>query len=549
MRFLSSGRCFKSVLLLAGVCCCLKIAAQPVQRGYRSNALGNANQYGYARIVRELGALPLGASGVPLYLVFTSDPNQRPGTLGPGWQLPLIDTRAYRSREGVLVWEGPDGYRRFFVYSKEVEVRRDEKGYHSQKRDWIAVEDGRSNTIRIHSVAEPEVYFDYREGRLRYLRLRPGSPELSVERSGRGELTAVREREGRKPLLELHYRGTRPEALRIGETELGIEMGKGDWLSPDGQTPYANYRMEYLRRIGEERFDYPADRKKIRLIGNRSQELSINRLEVSTVGGGKSWLSFEAQSGFIVADSGGSYTVENREYDPLVQEDDEKPRQPRVSPRLVRIERQPGGGQASQLWSRDWPSGVETYSKPDGSLHRKTWIMAQGPAFGLLCREESQKNQGPWELVQKLSYDPKGRKIRKLGPGTQTLWKWVDNGRRSVSEMIVDGQLMKEEVFEGGELKEKSLFRNNGDVLRYVYGQKSGLDTVAYYVNDKAVNYRVVDGSGQLNYMRWADGREQFWSKAEGVERLRTVYADGREQVMERPMGGNLFRSVRNNNK
>jgi len=80
----------------------------------------------------------------------------------------------------------------------------------------------------------------------------------------------------------------------------------------------------------------------------------VNRLTLKE-DGRESSLSFEAQNGFLVADSGGDYRVSNASYDPLRLEDGN--RQPRVSPRLVKIERITDDGE-KQMKPRDWAKGL-----------------------------------------------------------------------------------------------------------------------------------------------------------------------------------------------
>ncbi|MDQ8196212.1 hypothetical protein QEH59_17390 [Coraliomargarita sp. SDUM461004] len=427
----------KSALLalLAATSGAVIVGAQGLLLGSRPNVLGNANQFGYARIVKELGSFPLGESrSLPVSLVFSSDPSIEPGLLGPGWSLPLFDSTAYRSRRGVLVWESPDEYRRFFVADSQAEVRRDENGYVSQKTDWVAVEHERRGSIRIMSVKDPEQMFEYRDGQLFEFCYGKGTPTYAVVYGGRGNLRRVFDRDTQRTVMEVRYSGSDVQELVVGEQSTEVQMGEGDWTVPDGKVNYRNYRVSFLLRLGSEadgeRYSYTKDDTVTRAVA-KGQRLAVNRLTLED-SGRESWLSYEAQSGLIVADSGGVYTVQNDAYNPFVEAEKG---QPRVSPRLVKIERQPNSGGKPEMWSRDWPKGLETFTEPDGKLTRRTWIMANGAAYGKLRRIEEQVD-GKWEMVKMMTYRPDGKLLREIDK----------TGKMIVHEYAKDGALNRTKI-------------------------------------------------------------------------------------------------------
>lgn len=429
------------ITLLCTTVCLVSVNAQGLLLGSRSNVLGNANQFGYARIVKELGSLPLNDErNLPVSLIFSSDPSLEPGLLGPGWSLPLFDSKIYRSRRGILVWDSPDEYRRFFVVDSAADVRRGENGYISQKTDWRAVEDERRGTIRITSVKDAKQVFEYREGQLYEFCMGAETSTFALEYGGRGELRRVFDRATQRTVMRVAYSGAEVTRITVGDASTDIEMGDGDWTAPDGKVNYRNYRVSFLLHLGSEadgeRFTYTKDDEHVRVVA-KEVRLPVNRLTVER-GVQKSWLSYEAQSGFIVADSGGGYSVENAAYDPFAEK---KEGQPRVSPRLVKIERQPSGAGAKQLWSRDWPKGLETFTEPDGKLTRRTWIMAKGPAYGKLRRIEEQVNGG-WGIVTKMTYRPDGKLLREIdGEGIVTIFSY-DEKKGELNEINRNGEVV-----------------------------------------------------------------------------------------------------------
>jgi hypothetical protein len=469
--------------LLATTCGAVSVSAQGLQLGSRPNVLGNANQFGYARIVKDLGSLPLNESRtLPVNLVFSSDPAVAPGLLGPGWSLPLFDSTAYRSRRGVLLWESPDEYRRFFVADSQAEVRREESGYVSQKTDWVAVEHERRGSIRINSVSDPKQVFEYRDGQLYEFCSGEGTPTYAVEYGGRGDLRRVFDRSTQRSVMEVRYSGSEVQALIIGDQLTEIEMGDGDWTAPDGKVNYRNYRVSFLLRLGSvaegEHYSYTKDDTVTRAVA-KGQRLAVNRLTLEE-SGRESWLSYEAQSGFIVADSGGTYAVQNDAYNPFVEAEEG---QPRVSPRLVKIERQPNSGGKPEMWSRDWPKGLETFTEPDGKLTRRTWIMAKGPAYGRLRRIEEQVGDN-WEMVKTMTYRPDGKLLREIDRAGNLLFFakafLLPHGREVIEEHFADGEVISKE------------YDNLGRMIKYEKGRTS---TVFFYAKNNTVNKVITNGT------------------------------------------------------
>jgi hypothetical protein len=102
------------------------------------------------------------------------------------------------------------------------------------------------------------------------------------------------------------------------------------------------------------------------------------------------------------------------------------------------------------------------------------------------------------------------------------------------------GSIVRRTVYDAaGDFLEREIFKANGDVDRYVFGDSENGRSIAHYLNGEAVSYKELDDQGRLSYMKWADGREQFWDRSRGEELFLTLYPDGRERLVERlPNGG-----------
>ena len=525
------------------------------------NRLGNADSYGYARIVRELGELKLpgAARAQPVQLVFSSDPRLAPGPFGPGWRIPLLSSAVVPFGQYKLYWDGPDEKRHYFVLDPTARARRDERIYRHRGLQWTARVHGRGDDVQvlIESTLFPGWSYRYRKGRLAAFRMGEKSSECRLTWSGSGQLLKITESTRRSALLEIDYETNGdPRSLRIGEDVHQLAMGEGRLKAPDGR-PYS--RAAYLRRLASpgavpEIFTYePAEPRR-----RNGQRLAVNRLSVrpdppesesgtdsatktDAPDGNGGFLEWEARSGFITADSGAEYEVENLAWDPLRR--DESGKSGGTAPDAVQLVRRPRDGTPEQLWAYDWNSGVNTYTDlATGETLRKTWILSEGPAH-LKLRKQEKKQPGGWELLEKRSYDPKGRLIRMVSPGEIRKIVWKDKPSGSISETYVNGNLHRFTKYVGDKMLERKIFRGNGEVERYVFSERDGLRTINRYLNNELSWYQELD-EGRLVYMKWPSGYEQYLRHFDGGSHQVDLHPDGRREVLERVDGIKGYKPV-----
>jgi hypothetical protein len=186
-----------------------------------------------------------------------------------------------------------------------------------------------------------------------------------------------------------------------------------------------------------------------------------------------------------------------------------------------------------------WNSGVKVYTDlATGEVIRRTTIMSEGPANGKLRKREILKD-GKWTLDRQNSYDPQGRPVRAVHGDSMRIWKWEDSRDGSEATEYLNGSIVRRTVYDAaGDFLEREIFKANGDVDRYVFGDSENGRSIAHYLNGEAVSYKELDDQGRLSYMKWADGREQFWDRSQGEELFLTLYPDGREHLIERKANG-----------
>lgn len=519
------------------------------------NALGSGSWYGHARMTRHLGDLPMGREQYRVNLVFDTNPADTPGAFGPYWRIPLFASTAVQASQYELAWHGPDERRQFFARDRSYDAKRGETVFIERGKDWQATV-SRRGAVHIESLTESGWSFRYEDGQLIEFQMGESAERCRITYSGRGLPLYITNQATNRRIFEIEYRGaTEPVRILIGEQQIAVQMGDADLTSPDGVSNYRNHRVSFLRQLSfgaddREYFSYTKGATRQRTVAlsseakkksNRALDLAINRMSIARVANGPvdDWIEWEAKSGFVTADSGASYEVANRAWDPNIV------RPPfGLTPIEVAIKRFPEGG-SEQRWSCHWKTGVRVYTDlATGEIVRRTEIKSEGPANGKLRKREVLKG-GQWTLDRKNSYDPKGRPVRAVHGNDMRIWEWEDRADGSESTEYLNGSLVRRTVYDvAGGFLEREIFKPNGDVDRYIYGRNDYGRTIAYFMNGEAMTYKELDGQGHLSYMKWANGKEQFHSREDGAWQIMTVFPDGRRRLVERVSEGASFAQV-----
>ncbi|MGJ3244144.1 MAG: hypothetical protein ACFE0O_14460 [Opitutales bacterium] len=520
-----------------------------------------SDSYGYARIVKQMGELPVGGrQGFPLNLVFNTNPLREPGTFGPYWYLPLLRTTVGVYSQYRLYWDGPDEYRHFFVLDRTAETDRDEQVFRHRGQEWVATvaDDGE---VLIEATERADWWYRFQDGQLQGFRMGTACPEYRVGWSGRGLIRYIEEAGSRDRVLEIDYAGTTiPERIQVGEERLSVTMGEGDAVSPDGQTPYKNYRVSFLRELTwpdgrREAYQYaegairtrPEDTR-LRARTNRmiiqswpvpAPEAATNALAADTdsspeppVAPTESFVAWEAQSGFLVADSAGHYTVSNDDWDPL-KHDGRIPDRPH--PRAVRLEHQAPDAQKPTIWAYDWNKGIRTRTEPEtGRLIRDFFIMSEGGGHLNLRKKEEKTDEG-WKTLERRSYDTQGRLLRRWEEGLLTIWKRKDRPDGSYTiDRFENERLVHQALYDpDGTITDWKQFKDNGEEHWFAVRREAGTGAKVVYhrVDGELFSFKRLNADGRIAYMEVANGRKQWFRYPE----------TGRETLIHSPSGRQLL--------
>lgn len=491
----------------------------PLNLGVRSNSVGNAGEFGYARLVRSLGVWELSDGlEVPIFAEFSSKPSVPPSALGSYWSLPFFDSQAYIYTQNYMLWVALNGERYFFIksasQSKQVVV------FMEAGLRWKATVKG--SKIEIVSQDYPGWIFTYDSGRLGRFQLGKANPECSIEYGGRGGVHSVREgRSGGDLILSVDhtFRGGHEvvEAIRVGSSVVAVGVEEAELIDPEtGKLDDYQLLHSLGLKQGVERYSYKV------IPPEGEGDVALNRLMISSGGSedAEDFVEWDAVSGFIVSDSGAFYSIKNDSYDPRVKNTGRKTR---ISPEKVNFKRTSEDG-GEQIWAYDWRSGEKIYSDASGLRQiRELVIMAPGASYLKTRKKEMLGADGKWELVAKYTYDKLGRISRVVQNEGLSVFSY-EEGFYSISSLN-DGRKIKgvKQVIRNGDSHlEVNIFDENGALrVKQLKGLDEAVDSYfdAYglllkkvdHVNEVIVD--VVRGQEEAIYNIQEGGRSRSFTR------------------------------------
>ena len=349
-----------------------------------SNHFEGVSSQGYVSIWKQLDALDLGDTSVPILLGAQTYRAIPSGELGGGWIMPLFDSGIVQRDENTFDMITPDGTMDFFLRDRE-----NPSMLHGSS-GWTGEIQG--NDVIVHSKCGSGWKMVFRQGRLDTLS--KGNHELGIQRdqlnrptgiteNGISRLALTRdEKTGFVSALEMNgkkylfgYEG-KPRVENVGGQNLvgGVDKSLHKITDSDGKS---------------ETFDFAVNEKLL-------PELKITGRD------GKERLIVWDTSGHVLQDGEWKYQV--------------TPPPQSGGDGFAAIDRK--SPQGEEFWHKDTVLGQETSLALDGTKTIKTWfttgILAGKRRKEITIQNNNIINQNSW------SYDEKGTLIRSIQDGMAT---------------------------------------------------------------------------------------------------------------------------------
>ena len=445
------------------------------------NPVGNGSLFCYASVPSGKIDFELPGTGTSLRLKFDSDPRKEPGILGMFWRIPLLDSAFREIDRNVLEWTAPNETAYFFYKNSGspdrlgCNVRRLASAgkydvYLDSSGCWLAKKSLKGYEIVVEEIGNPDCFFQYKNFRL--VKIGAGKPGaayvLSYEKN---LLKSVRLAKGMGAAALFEYDGGMLKSLRYGGKTFSFGYGEYS-IGQSGGKP-----VKLLSEVacGGEKETYSYGRMGARErgvllrgcgTGRAKGKSEVLRMTFTSAFGAKSWIEWCAETGMIMADSGGEYYTGN---DMCDARHPEFKKNSGPKPSFVALQYMPEDREYPEIFHYDMDNLIlTTGDSRTGGVFRHFKIASPGPAYWNNRKVEqlvggSISGGGTWATKFLYHYDPFGRLIRKID-ANGSITTYVYNAAGDLSQKLEDGMLT---YFLG---KEK---REDGSTL-YFYEKKPG---------------------------------------------------------------------------
>lgn len=189
----------------------LSASTSPLSFSPPTTVVGDVTREGYFESFKKLGDMTLNQHHIPVYVVFTTDPNLEPGVFGNFWYLPLFRSKLWYVDTKTIFWRGIDGKGSIFETVNSSSVGSRQQEYESQCGNWLIEAESDQRMIVRHASAG--FRFLYLNGDLRSFRLGDNSPIYSIRTYPRsGEMIL---RENSKRVISVKKNTIRDHELEI----------------------------------------------------------------------------------------------------------------------------------------------------------------------------------------------------------------------------------------------------------------------------------------------------------------------------------------------
>lgn len=395
--------------------------------------VGNSDMNGFARLDREFYEMPLGNDqSTRLFFRFSTDPRQEPKYMGAYWSIPFFDSQISKTANNKYRWITPN--LQTYIFNK---TPKPDKGY---KETYILSSNGswklhltRNNDVLIEGTEDSANRYTFKKGKLASFRNGTNADLFKISYGNRGVPISVYNANKNTTEMEFTY-GKEGLLAKIGFpknkkalliaydtcdtfAEDGTKQGKilksvSSITFEDGETEEYKYSAE-TRQKGREILTYKEDE-------NAYTKIPVNKFERKIGKDNKGFIEWDATTGIIVSDSGGTYAIRNPMFDKHNPEYGEayftSIRKREMRSIEAKISYKKPENKYAESWEYNINRAVKITQNPDtGEQTRTSYIATPGKASMKIRKiEKRTPDERVWKIYTIRLYDNKGNAIREI---------------------------------------------------------------------------------------------------------------------------------------
>jgi hypothetical protein len=449
------------------------LAIADLSFGYTGVAVGSADYYGYARVLKTLCEIDFEGekNKIPIVICFKSDLRTLSDNLaGSGWGFPLFESKLIETTQNKVRWQRPDGRISFFRKS----IQDGKATFLSRDAQWEALKNDNRNWLLIHKITKSEL--EYRNGHLAKISyISEDGRLISYIISYNGDNLPYRlTRSGHHDAkITIAYSQRKIQQIIIDDTKFVFTYLSAK-LENFGASPYLENIVNSDESILQASY----------LTNGRSNTVTFDR----TISTGINKLTWEPMTGFLINDNLSDYSITNKS---LANGGRILPKN-KVNPGLISGFNWTPERAIINRKAKNGNTEFKHYDKKTGVLHTidlnglERWtyyLLSPGPMRGQIRKIEELRG-GKRVITLRIAYDDVGRIIRQSDEaGRLKIFTYLDQKTSKIRTIISDDIIIFNSEYDkqGRLISQKQSIDNSIIEKRFTY---NGNQTIVQHFSD-----------------------------------------------------------------
>lgn len=525
------------------------VSVAQVSHSWTQIPIGNADKNGFARLDKLFYKMPLGTNSyADFFLMFSTDPRINMGCTGMYWSIPFFNSRVVRLSESKYEWQSPNLGIYIFNKTKKLGKEGGTTYLLNTNGKW-KLNMLRDGTIHIEDTQTVDRYYIYRKGRLVTFRDGPLSDIFKIFYNGDVLFphSVYNQTQTKEELQFIYNKSGLLFKISLPKVHKFVYINYED-CGTHLSNPHVSSK-EKLKSISsimfidgtKEEYRYTAEKiKKNRTILTRNGEIKekvlVNRLESKVNNTTKGFIEWDAETGIIISDAGGDYSIRNplldkinTEYNaPIFKTDrlyNNRTKESKISYKKPE-------NKYPEIWEYNSRNAVKVTQNPHtGTQTRTSYIGISGNASMKIRKIEikalSDKN---WQLSVMNTYDALGRKIRSISPNGIKEYKFMGNDKFIYFNSAL---IRSEHVDKKSKKLTVKLYKDADTILEYIYSEYPNYSLI-HRKNNNFVYYKEYAyrwDESRIKYKELSDHSKYIYQYINGYRETLKIFPDGTKEL------------------
>ena len=508
------------------------------ERSIRQIPVGNSDKNGFARMDIPLYQIDCNGESLDIYIKFSSNPEIDFSYLGKFWSIPFFESILLQSNKDKYIWKSPNNGEYIFIKNKNRSNSENPEYLLHGRASWVLTINSNKGAIITNS-ENNTIFYKFKSGYLYEFRPVANAPILRIKYDAKFNPLLLRDITNSKDLLLISYQDSRISKISRVNTKEDIIFQYDIFHIYNRNMQKEKYNLLSKAIFANSSSKFQVDYSGIGKINRQILAKDYSqKTDVTCIGnkigyslgdkGMNQFIRWDACTGIMIDDDGGTYAIYNPYYDKQNNEYfDKKHLTDRSLGRgsiHTAVSYLKKDAKFDKLYAYNKRAAVRTYRDAQTGIYtRKSYIGGNGLAFMKLRKvEERFPNTTNWSTNFSRVYDSKGYKIRDVS-GNGDITEYVRDKGGLLLRVMHNGELVQQNDFKNGKLS-KCIQIQNGIKKEENYNPETG-QLLTVFENGNLIQENLYDNEGRLKSEKYSDSETRYYYKGKHFYEI-SIYKD-----------------------